>query len=178
MTTPRPRCSVFIATSLDGFIARKDGGLDFLSSVERAGEDYGYADFASSVDAIVMGRATYDVVVGFSAWPYTGKRLLVMTHRPIDPKHGEEACAGDPRALVERLGGEGVKRIYVDGGVVVRAFLRAGLVDDMVISVIPTLLGEGLPLFGEGTPERKLVLEASRAYESGLVQLRYRVEAG
>jgi dihydrofolate reductase len=165
------RCSVYIATSLDGFIARKDGGLDWLSVVEKPGEDYGYAAFAATVDAIIMGRSTYDIVLGFGAWPYEGKRMLVMTHRPAELRPGVELYAGEPAALVERLAAEGVRRVYVDGGVVIRQFLAAGLIDDVTVSVIPVLLGEGIPLFGAVAAQ--LVLDGVESWPSGLAQLRY-----
>lgn len=165
--------SVFIATSLDGYIARPDDGLDWLKLVERAGEDYGYAKFAETVDALVIGRRTYDTVLGFGAWPYAGKRVIVMTHRPLVARHGEEAFEGSPEELVQRLASEGTRRVYVDGGNVIQQFLAARLIDDLTISVIPIMLGAGIPLFG-GT-EQRLRLDGVQQFESGLVQLRYRV---
>lgn len=170
----RPTCSVFIATSVDGCIARPDGGLDFLDRVQRAGEDYGFAAFFASVDALVMGRATWDVVNAFPEWPYDGKRVIVLTNRPAEPRHGETIAAGDVGALLERLHAEGVQRVYVDGGVVIRQFLAAGVVDDLVLSVVPVLLGDGIRLFGAGVPETSLALVESRSWPTGLVQLRYR----
>ncbi len=165
--------SVFIAASLDGYIARPDGGLDWLKAVERPGEDYGYAGFAATVDALVIGRRTYDTVLGFDAWPYPGKRVIVMTHRPLVARHGEEPFEGSPAELVRRL--EGVRRVYVDGGDVIRQFLAAGLIDDLTLSIIPVLLGDGVPLFGGAA--HGLRLEGTRSFDSGLVQLRYRVES-
>lgn len=170
----RPQCSVYLAASVDGFIARPDGGLDWLEAVHREGEDYGYAEFVRSIDAHVVGRKTYDAVLGFGAWPYAGKRVVVLTRRPPAPRHGEEFYAGDPGALLERLAREGVRRAYVDGGDVVRQFLAARLVDDLTLSVIPLLLGQGVPLFGGALPEQGLTLEEARSYPSGLVRLRYR----
>jgi dihydrofolate reductase len=172
----RPRCSVFIATSLDGFIARRDGALDWLGPFQTNGEDYGYARFADSIDTLVIGRKTYEVVLGFgaAAWPYAGKRVIVLTHRTLEPKHGEESYAGDVSALVERLTRGGARRIYVDGGAIVRQFVAAGLVDDLTISIVPVLLGEGIPLFGKTDADIGLRLVDSRAFPSGLVQLEYR----
>jgi dihydrofolate reductase len=171
------QCSVFIATSLDGFIARSDGGLDWLSLVEMAGEDYGYGRFAASVDALIMGRNTYDTALGFDAWPYTGKRVIVLTHRDIEPRHGEEprAC-GDLNQLVDELANAGVHRVYIDGGNVIRQFLAAGLVDDLTLSIIPSVLGGGRPLFGELGAELVLHLESTQSWPSGLAQLRYRAK--
>ena len=171
------QCSVFIATSLDGFIARRDGGIDWLSLVEMAGEDYGYGRFAASVDVLIMGRNTYDTALGFPAWPYTGKRVIVLTSRPFEPVHGEEARSGaDLPALVEELAADGVGRAYVDGGNVIRQFLAAGLIDDLTLSIIPIVLGSGKPLFGELGAELVLHLESTQSWPSGLAQLRYRAK--
>lgn len=174
------QCSVFIATSVDGFIARTDGGLDWLSvverpGVERPGEDYGFAAFFATVDVLVMGRKTYDAALGFDPWPYAGKRCVVMTHGQPASKHGEELFAGSPTELVERLSREGVRRAYVDGGVVIQQFLAAGLITDLTISTIPILLGRGVPLFGDLARDVRLELVRSRGFESGLVQNEWRV---
>jgi dihydrofolate reductase len=168
---------VFIAASLDGFIARADGALDWLSVVERAGQDYGYRVFFDEVDALVMGRRTYDTVLGFDAWPYQGKRCIVLTHAPpAAPRADEEFHGGALAPLLERLVRQGVRRVYVDGGVVIRQFLAERLIDDLTVSVIPVLLGGGIRLFeGEGAAERGLRLIEARPFESGLVQLRYEV---
>lgn len=173
MKAHRPRCSVFIAVSLDGFIARPDGGIDWLTRVEMPGEDYGYQAFFDSVDALILGRNSYDVVLGFPEWYYPGKRCIVLTHRPTESRHGEEFFSGDVDALVQRLGEDGVRRIYVDGGQVIQQFLHAGLIDDLTISVIPILLGSGIRLFAGGEPEQPLKLESCQSWPSGLAQLRY-----
>jgi dihydrofolate reductase len=112
-------------------------------------------------------------VLGFDAWPYAGKRVIVMTHRPLAARHGEESFAGTPAALVARLAAAGTRRVYVDGGDVIRQFLAAGLIDDLTLSIIPVLLGDGVPLFGGAA--HGLRLEGTHAFDSGLVQLRYRV---
>ncbi|MDX2090144.1 MAG: dihydrofolate reductase family protein [Kofleriaceae bacterium] len=169
------QCSVFIATSLDGYIARPDGRLDWLERVERPGEDYGYQRFAATVDVLVTGRGTYDVLRELATWPYTGKRVIVLTHRPTESRHGEEFFSGAVEDLARTLAGQGVRRVYVDGGVAIQQFLAAGLIHDLTISVIPVVLGDGIPLFKGGLPERGLVLEGTDAYPSGLVQLRYRI---
>jgi dihydrofolate reductase len=169
----RPRCSVFIATSLDGFIARPDGTFDFLSIVERPDEDYGFAEFFATIDALVIGRHTYETALGFPEWPYAGKRCIVLTHRETPSVHGEQFFAGEAAGLVEQLALVGAQRLYVDGGAVIREFLAADLIDDMTLSVVPLLLGSGIPLFGAEVPEQRLLLESSRAYPSGLVQLHY-----
>ena len=169
----RPRCSVFIATSLDGYIARPDGRLDFLSIVEDPEQDYGFADFFASVDALVIGRNTYETALGFPEWPYAGKRCIVLTHRETPSRHGEQFFAGEPTGLVAQLSLIGAQRLYVDGGSVIRHFLAHDLIDDMTLSIVPTLLGQGIPLFGEEVPEQRLVLESTEAFPKGLVQLRY-----
>lgn len=165
------QCSVFIAMSLDGFIARKDNGLDWLKTVEQPGEDYGYAEFARSIDTIVMGRNTYDVVADFEPWPYAGKRMVVMTHRPLASRHGAEPFGGSPQELVTMLTG----RVYVDGGATIRQFLAAGLVTDVTLSIIPVLLGEGIPLFGGVAHD--LELEGVKHWANGLVQMRYQTKS-
>jgi len=169
------QCSVFIATSLDGYIARPDGSIDWLSAVQVDGEDYGYARFAETVDVIVLGRNTYDVVLGFAAWPYAGKRAIVMTNHPANSRHGEEFYAGAAADLVRRLAAEGARRVYIDGGVVIQQFRNAGLIDDLTISIIPVVLGEGIPLFAAGASEGRLTLVDVQSWPSGLVQLRYRL---
>src|SRR5262245_4873018 len=187
MAGMRPRCSVFIAASLDGFIARRDGGIDWLSVVETPGEDYGYAKFFGAVDALILGRRTYDTVIGFSdgnpervpkpsrddtrraelagspraEWPYADKRCVVLTHRPPASRHGERFHTGSPAPLLAELHAEGVRRVYVDGGATIQLFLREGLIDDITLSIIPVALGDGVPLFGGGGPGRRLRLQAS-----------------
>jgi len=173
---PRPRCSVFIATSLDGFIARRDGGIDWLSIVETPGEDYGYARFFADVDALMLGRRTYDTALGFPAWPYGDKRCVVFTRDPPAARHGERFHSGSPGPLLAELAEAGVRRAYVDGGALIRSFLREDLIDDITISIIPVMLGDGLRLFDESVPERRLRLTASQTFPSGLAQITYDIE--
>ncbi len=172
----RPRFSVFIATSLDGYIARANGAIDWLSIVHPLDETHGYTAFFDSIDTIVVGRGTYDTALGFDEWPYGGKRVIVMTHRPAEARHGEELFAGSATEVVARLGES--RRVYVDGGVVISQFFAAGLVDDVTVSVIPIVLGEGIRLFSGGEGEHRLELEGQRSWPSGLVQLRYRIRTG
>jgi dihydrofolate reductase len=160
--------SVFIATSVDGYIARADGGIDWLSIVEQPGEDYGFAAFFATVDALVMGRGTYDVVTAFPTWPYGTKRVVVLTHRPAEPREGVEFFSGDIAAL--QLPG----RTYVDGGNVIQQFLAADRIDDMTISILPIILGGGIRLFAGGEGEHRWMLEGHQTWDTGLVQLRYR----
>lgn len=172
------RCSVYIAASLDGYIARPDGALDWLSCVERPGVDYGYASFMASVDTLIIGRATYDLALGFEPWPYAGKRCVVLSHGARTPRHGEELYAGSVRELCARLEREGRKHAYVDGGQVIAQFLREGLVDELTLSIIPVLLGNGIRLFGALDRDVPLQLCDTQAFESGLVQLKYRASGG
>jgi len=165
------RFAVFIAVSLDGYIARADGSIDFLAPFHD--EEHGYGAFFAGVDALVIGRGTYDTVLGFPEWPYGGKRVIVATTRPVPASHGEEMWSGSPRELAGRLDREGVRRVYLDGGALVRGFLREDLVDEMAINVIPILLGSGRPLFSSGLPEMPLRLLDARSFPSGVVQLRY-----
>jgi dihydrofolate reductase len=167
------QCSVFIAVSLDGYIARTDGRIDWLSMVERPGEDYGYQRFHASIDTIVVGRNTYNVALGFEPWPYATKRCVVLTHAAPEQKHDEQFYSGSPVALVQQLAAAGAKRAYVDGGAVIQQFLAAGLINDLTLSVIPIVLGDGIRLFAQSEQEFPLQLRQSRAFESGLVQLEY-----
>jgi dihydrofolate reductase len=171
------QCSVYIAASLDGYIARSDGGIDWLSIVDRAGEDYGYQSFHQSVDTVVVGRSTYNLALGFDPWPYAGKRCVVLTHAPPAPRHGEEFYSGSPRELCDRLAEQGATRVYVDGGAVIQQFLSAGLVTDLTVSFVPVLLGEGVRLFGNTGGDLPLELARTKSFPSGLVQVQYRVLA-
>jgi len=166
---------VFIAASLDGFIARKDGSIDWLAQVEREGEDYGYRAFFDSVDTLVIGRSTYELALGFEPWPYAGKRCVVLTNSTRAPQHGEEFFSGSVRELRTRLASEGAERVYVDGGAVIQQFLKEELIAELTLSVIPVLLGEGVRLFGTTSKDLPLELVSARNFPSGLVQLRYRL---
>jgi len=173
----RPRTSAFVGVSLDGFLARPDGSLDWLKPFE--GHEHGYTAFIASVDTVVLGRGTHDFVRGMLdqglPWPYAGKRCVVMTHRPLDARHGERAFAGEPGTLVSGLQAEGARHLYVDGGAVIRGFLAAGLLDALTLSVVPCLIGAGLPLFGGVVLEAGLQLEGVTSFPNGIAQLRYRV---
>ncbi|MDF0732073.1 dihydrofolate reductase family protein [Pseudomonas entomophila] len=172
---------VFIATSLDGFIARPDGHLDWLPMRPAEGEDFGYDTFIADIDLLVMGRGTFDKVVGFDPWPYhvpvlVLSRQLAGTAVP-ERLHGKVRFAETPPAqLMRELEQQGVRRVYVDGGQLVQSFLREGLVSDLVITTVPVLIGAGRPLFGALARDVALELVASRALPaSGMVQSTYRV---
>jgi dihydrofolate reductase len=168
----RPTFAVFVGASLDGFIARKDGALDWLKPFE--GVDHGYAPFFEGIDTLLVGRGTWDTVAAFPEWPYPGKRVAVLTHRPLRAAHGELVLAGAPAEVAARLESEGARRVYLDGGATISGFLAAGLVDELTVSVLPVVLGDGLRLFVPPLPERALALQSSQAYPDGVVQLRYR----
>jgi dihydrofolate reductase len=174
--------SVFIASSLDGFIARADGAIDWLmkaNAVVPAGEDCGYGAFMQTVDVLVMGRHTYDQVAGFEPWPYAGKRVVVLTSRPIGLREGPgiqlEARSESPELLLRRLDSEGCRHAYIDGGQVIQSFLAQGLIDRITVTSVPVLLGAGRRLFGSLPNDLALQLESSRAYPFGFVQSTYRV---
>jgi dihydrofolate reductase len=165
---------VFIGTSVDGFIARPDGGLDWLPA--GGGEEHGYEAFMASVDALVIGRKTYETVLGFDAWPYGVKPVMVLSTKPLAPPPSSavvERMSGAPADIVARLEERGVRHIYVDGGVTIQRFLQAGLIQRLIITRVPVLIGDGIPLFGR--LDNDLVLEhvGTRHYPSGLVQSEY-----
>lgn len=172
----RPKISVYIATSIDGYIARKDGGLDWLDYGHAGGdEDYGFKKFIGSIDALVLGRNTYEIVSGFDEWPYKGKRVIVLSNTLNEVRKEAELFCGKLIDLASKLHSEGIKHVWVDGGVTVSKFLEAGLVDDITISVIAYVLGSGIPLFSAMDREHKCRLISTQSYPSGLVQLRYEV---
>jgi dihydrofolate reductase len=171
---PQPRVSVFLALSLDGYIAREDGSLDWLSVVQTdPPEDTGYEAFMASVDVLLVGRHTYETAVTIAPWPYQGKRVVVLTSRPAEARHGETFVQGSLPAVVQQLGADGVHRIYLDGGATIRQGLQAGIVTDITLSWAPLLLGSGIPLFAPGLPETQWRLASSRAFPSGLLQTTY-----
>jgi dihydrofolate reductase len=172
--------SVYIATSLDGFIAREDGSIDWLMEANTtvpAGEDCGYSAFMSTVDVLIMGRRTYEQVATFEPWPYEGRRVVVLTSREIVFRQGPgvqlERSFEAPRELLTRLESEGCKHAYVDGGVVIQSFLSQGLIDKLTITSIPVLIGQGRRLFGGIPADAKLRLVGSRVYDFGFVQSTY-----
>lgn len=170
------KASVFIAASLDGFIARKDGGLDWLPE---DGEPHGYTEFMETVDAIVMGRKTFDFVLGFDGWPFE-KPVVVLSRTLNDvamPKGAAcEVMAGTPHEIAARLGERGMRHLYIDGGETIHGFLEAGLIQRMIITRIGVLLGTGIPLFGPRSHDIRLQHVATRSYPSGLVQSEYLVQ--
>ena len=172
------KASVFIGTSVDGFIARPNGDLDFLPA--GGGEPHGYAEFMESVDALVIGRKTYETVLAFETWPYDEKPVFVLSTRPLAPGPDGavvERLSGDPAEIVSQLDARGIQHIYVDGGITSQRFLRAGLIQRLIITRVPVLIGDGVSLFGSLPHDVQLEHVATRYYPSGLVQTEYRVTA-
>ena len=170
--------SVFVGTSVDGFIARPNGELDWLP--EGGGEPHGYNEFFASVDALVIGRKTFETVLAFDPWPYGDKRVVVLSSSPVDLSAARgvvEQMAGDPADIVAKLAASGAHHLYVDGGITIQRFLRAGLVQRLVITRVPVLIGEGVPLFGSLPRDVRLTHVATRDFASGLVQSEYRIES-
>lgn len=172
------KISVYIATSLDGYIARKNGDLDWLENFNTDGEDYGYNAFVETVDVLVMGRKSYDKVLTFGDWPYGEQRVIILSNSLKEvPKEIAETVsimAGSPKEIAFRLTEEGVEHVYLDGGETIQRFLKAGLVDEMIITTIPMLIGAGISLFGE--IEQDILFEhvKTKSYPTGLVQNWYR----
>jgi len=168
------KMSVFIGASVDGFIARPGGELDWLPP--GGGEEHGYQAFMDSVDALVIGRKTYETVLSFDTWPYGKKEVYVLSTRPLAPAPAGavvEHLSGSPDEIVSQLEARGVSHAYVDGGITIQRFLQAGLIHRMIITRVPVLIGEGVPLFGVTGRDILLKHIATRQYASGLVQSEY-----
>jgi dihydrofolate reductase len=169
--------SVFVGTSVDGFIARRNDELDFLP--EGGGEPHGYTEFIAGIDAIVMGRRTFEKVLTMGPWAYGEKRVVVLSSRPVDLSAASggvvEQMGGTPAEIVSQLAATGAHNLYVDGGATIQGFLRAGLVDRLVITRVPVLIGDGIPLFGSLPHDLRLRHVATRHYPSGLVQSEYEI---
>jgi dihydrofolate reductase len=173
------KASVFIATSLDGFIARPDGSLDWLPP--NGGEPHGYAEFMATVDALVIGRKTFETVLTFDEWPYGTKPVVVLSSKPADlaapPGAVCDMMAGTPDEVVARLTRRGMKHLYIDGGVTIQRFLEAGLIQRLILTRVPVLLGRGIPLFGSLARDIRLEHVATKSFPSGLVQSEYVIDA-
>jgi dihydrofolate reductase len=171
---------VFIATSLDGFIARPDGDIQWLLERDDPAEDHGYAGFIGDKEMIVMGRGSYEKVLSFDPWPYDLPVLVLSARLAGTPVPGAlegkvRFASRTPREVMDDLAGQGVRRVYLDGGQLVQSFLREGLVAEMVITTVPVLIVSGRSLFGALSRDIDLKLMSSRSFPSGLVQSTYRV---
>jgi dihydrofolate reductase len=170
------RASVFVGVSVDGFMARTDGALDFLPP--GGGEPHGYDEFMASVDALVIGRKTYETVLAFDQWPYGQKPVFVMSaHALASAPSGAivEHVSTSPADVASDLSARGIGHVYVDGGITIQGFLRAGLVQRLIVTRVPVLIGTGIPLFGATPHDIMLRHVATRSYASGLVQSEYAV---
>ena len=174
------KVSVYIATSLDGFIARKDGGLDWLNEANATvpdGEDLGFSAFMDSVDALVMGRKTYEQVLSFGEWPYGNIPVVVLSrHSIVFPPSVPDTVtySSEPlRELLKRLAEQGIEHVYIDGGATIQGFLSEGLVNEITVTVIPVILGDGIPLFGPLENDIRLTHLRTTAYDFGFVQTTY-----
>lgn len=174
------KTSVFVGASLDGFIARSSGAFDFLSAGE-AGRNNGYDEFFATVDALVIGRNTYDVVLAFPTWPYGPKPVFVLSTRPLGPSPGGssvERLSGTPAEIISILEQRNFGHVYVDGGLTIQRFLRAGLIQRLVITRVPVLIGNGISLFGPVDGDVPLTHVGTRQLAGGAVQSEYLVKPG
>jgi dihydrofolate reductase len=171
------KASVFVGTSVDGFIARRNGDFDFLP--EGGGEPHGYDEFMSSVDVLVIGRNTFEKVLTFEKWPYGEKRVVVLSTRAIDVSSVRRATiehmSGTPAEITDRLAAGGAGHAYIDGGITVQRFLHARLIQRLVITRVPVLIGEGIPLFGLLPHDVQLRHIFTQTYPSGMVKSEYEV---
>ncbi len=173
------KTSVFVGVSVDGFLARPDGGLDFLDA--GGNEPHGYEEFVATVDTIVMGRKTFETVLGFGGWHLGDMPIVVLSSRPVDltvatSRGGRvEQMGGEPADVAARLSDRGVQHAYLDGGITIQRFLRAGLVNRLVVTRVPVLIGSGLPLFGSLPHDVRLRHVSTKAFRTGLVQSEYEV---
>jgi dihydrofolate reductase len=169
-------CSVFVGVSVDGFMARSNGAVDFLPDNP---EPHGEREFFASVDAVVIGRKTYEWVVSYGEWPYGKMRIVVLSTEELDfspfPKARVEQMSGEPAGIVAKLSASGASHLYIDGGVTIQRFLRAGLIDRLIVTRVPVLIGQGIPLFGSLPHDILLRHVRTQHYPSGLVQSEYEV---
>jgi dihydrofolate reductase len=170
------RASVFIATSLHGYIARENGAIDWLPANP---EPHGYDEFIASIDAIVIGRNTFETVLGFGGWAYAKTPVVVLSTKKLQAPEGANCdfMSGDPHDIVAALEQRGINHIYVDGGITIQRFLAAGLIQRLIITHIPILLGSGIPLFGPLPHDVHLTHVATKSFKRGLVQSEYTIGA-
>lgn len=169
---------LYIAMSLDGFIAGPGEDLSFLSMVEKEGEDYGYGEFVKTVDTIIIGRKTYDKVIAMGyEYPHTDKDVYIVSRTPRPPAGTFQYYTGNLTDLVTKVKSKHGRNIYCDGGAeIVQELLRNKLIDELIVSIIPVLLGDGTRLFKDGRPKQALRLVSGKTFEKGLAQLHYVVD--
>ena len=168
---------VYVGMSLDGYIAGEGGTLDWLPQPPE-GEDFGWAEFLAGIDTLVMGRATFETVRQFDAWPYDGTPVVVLSRTmnavPPELEGKVRVSSKEPAALLVELGSQGVQRVYIDGGRVIQSFLAADRVDEMILTTVPVLLGGGVPLFGKLDARQAWSLEGAQQLGMGLTKTTYR----
>jgi len=177
------KASVYVGTSLDGFIARRDGSIDWLNEAQGLvpeGEDCGYKAFMDTVDTLIMGRKTFEQVLTFGPWHYGDTPVVVLSHNPVTiPSHLPDTVSHSsesPRALLDRLSSQGVKHVYVDGGNTIQGFLAESLIDEITMTTVPVALGDGIPLFGPMEKDLKLTHVSTIPYDFGFVQTTYQIK--
>lgn len=173
---------VYIATSIDGFIATPNGGLKWLEEIPNPDKsDFGFSEFVSGIDAIIMGRKTFDKVLSFNAWPYD-KPVFVLSNLLKNVPLSLEGCAeiikGDIKEIISDLNAKGFRNLYIDGGKVIQSFLKRDLIDEMIISQVPIILGNGIPLFGVIDRKLNFKLIKSEVFNSSLVKNYYQRDRG
>jgi dihydrofolate reductase len=177
------KCSVFIATSLDGYIADSEGGIDWLASANLEGEDYGYQVFADATDVLIMGRNTFEKVMSFPQWPYGDKPVVVvsraMAQLPDTTPSSVELTHEEPHELIAKLQQRGFEHAYIDGGQLIQSFLAQGLIHSMTLTTLPMTLGAGIPLFQANGKAllQTWQLQGQQAFENGVVQSVYQMKA-
>lgn len=174
-------CSVFIAASLDGFIARKDGSIDWLLGYnDESGEQYGFKNFLSSIDYIIMGRNTFELISSFQEWPYGDKKVIVLSSKYprefVEINKKAQGTSLSASEVLSELKKKGANKFYIDGGKCIQSFISEGLISKIIITKIPVLLGSGIPLFGSLTKDIKLKHIETKTFPDGLVQTTYELE--
>ncbi len=175
-----PTGHVMMAITLDGFVARKDHSLDWLMKQDTDGEDHGFEEFLARIDVIVMGSGSFRTVLGFDRWPYA-KPVIVMSRTmshedvPAGLRGRVEITDLGPVALMNDLKARGIRRVYIDGGAVVRSFMQKGLISDLKLAIVPILIGDGIRLFGDVDQDIDLKLAGTKAFPSGLVEMLYSI---
>ena len=177
------KVSVFIGTSLDGFIARENGDIDWLDDANKQvtlGEDFGFKSFLESVDQIIMGRKTFDQVMNFDNWPYSNTKMIVLTSKNIEiPEKLRETVTtsntSSPEQLIKELSDQSINHIYIDGGIVIQDFLSARLVDEITVTIVPILIGKGKSFSGLLSQDLSLQHLKTTVYSFGFVQNKYKI---
>jgi len=168
--------SVFVGISVDGFLARRNGDLDFLPQEP---EPHGYDEFMAGIDAIVIGRKTFETVPAFGGWAYGQRRVVVLSSQPLDfstiREGNVEQMSGPPAEIVAKLAASGAHNLYIDGGITIQRFLSAGLIQRLIVTRVPVLIGDGISLFGALPQDIRLHHVRTQHYPSGLVQSEYRI---